>query len=90
LHKKLKKEFTKPLKNLSKTQGKILIEMIEKELDSSFYDLTKNLRGGFVAGYWNTLSKLYGYQLKNKYTVGEDKILDAVLYDLDISHRLNK
>lgn len=89
LHKKLKKEFTEPLKNLSKTQGKILIEMIEKELDTSFYDLMKSLRGGFTASYWSTLSRVYGYRLKEKYEPGEDKILDAVLFDLDISHKLN-
>ncbi len=88
LHKQLKKEFTDPLKNLSKTQGKILIEMIEKELDTSFYDLMKSLRGGFTASYWSTLSRIYGYKLREKYQIGEDKILDAVLYDLDISHKL--
>jgi len=87
LHKELKKEFTDPLKNLSKTQGKILIEMIEKELDTSFYALMKSLRGGFTASYWSGLSRIYGYKLKEKYTEGEDKILDAVLYDLDISHQ---
>lgn len=88
LHKQLKKEFTDPLKNLSKTQGKILIEMIEKELDTSFYDLMKSLRGGFTASYWSTLSRVYGYKLKEKYQPGEDKILDVVLYDLDVSHSL--
>lgn len=86
LHKKLKKEFTDPLKNLSKTEGKILIEMIEKELDKSFYNLMKDLRGGLTAASWNTLSKMYGYKLKDKYVKGEDKILDAVLFDLDVSH----
>ncbi|MEM6317951.1 MAG: DUF4294 domain-containing protein [Bacteroidota bacterium] len=90
LHKELKKEFSDPLRNLSKTQGKILIEMIEKELDTSFYELMKGLRGGFTAGYWNTLSRMYGYRLKEKYQPGDDKILDAVLYDLDISHQLEK
>ena len=88
LHKQLKKEFTDPLKNLSKTQGKILIEMIEKELDTSFYDLMKSLRGSFTASYWSTLSRIYGYKLKEKYQPGEDKILDAVLYDLNISHSM--
>ncbi len=87
LHKDLKKEFTDPLKNLSKTQGKILIEMIEKELDTSFYDLMKSLRGGFTAGYWSTLSRVYGYRLREKYQEGDDPILDSVLYDLDISHK---
>ena len=90
LHKQLKKEFTEPLKNLSKTQGKILIEMIEKELEASFYDLMKGLRGAFTASYWNGLSRLYGYKLKEKYQPGKDKILDAVLYDLDISHQIKR
>ena len=87
LHKDLKKKFTDPLKNLSKTQGKILIEMIEKELDTSFYDLMKSLRGGFTAGYWSSLSRIYGYRLREKYQEGDDPILDSVLYDLDISHK---
>ncbi len=89
LHKQLKKEFTGPLKNLSKTQGKILIKMIEKELDTPFYKLIKSLRGSFSAAYWNSVSRLYGYRLKEGYIEGKDKILDAVLYDLDISHKIN-
>lgn len=88
LHKRYKKEFTKPLKNLSKTQGKILIKMIEKELDKPFYTLIKGLRGGWSAAYWNTMSRPFGYRLKKGYVPGEDKILDAVLNDLDISHKI--
>ena len=37
LQKELKKEFKEPMKNLTRTQGKILIKMIEKELDTPFY-----------------------------------------------------
>ncbi|MEM6379911.1 MAG: DUF4294 domain-containing protein, partial [Bacteroidota bacterium] len=43
LQKELKDEFEEPLKKLTKTQGKILIKMIEKELDTPFYTLVKNL-----------------------------------------------
>jgi len=49
LNKQLKKEFKAPLKKLTKTQGYILIKMIEKELDTPFYTLIKNLRGGVNA-----------------------------------------
>lgn len=88
LHKELKKEFTDPLKNLSKTQGKILIKMIEKELDTPFYQLVKGLRGGFTATYYSALSRPFGYKLRKGYKKGDDLILDAVLYDLDISHKI--
>ncbi len=86
-YKQLKKEFKTPLKNLTKTQGKILIKMIEKELDKPFYELMKGMRGGFTASYWNQLGKLYDYNLKEGYTEGDDPILDSVLYDFDISYK---
>ncbi len=86
LNKELKDDFKDPLKKLTRTQGKILIKMIEKELDTPFYNLVKDLRGGVSASYWNQLGKLYGYKMKRGYVEGDDKILDAVLHDFDISH----
>ena len=86
LQKELKDEFRDPLKDLTKTQGKILVKMIEKELDTPFYDLLKGLRGGFTASYWHQFSKFYGYDLKEGYIPGDDKILDAVLNDFNISY----
>ena len=90
LHKKLKKEFTDPLKKLTKTQGLILIKMIEKEVDTPLFFLIKDLRNGVTASYWGTVGKLYGHDLKEGYIPGKDKIMDAVLDDLDISHELTK
>ena len=86
LQKDLKQEFTDPLKNLSRTQGKILIKMIENELDTPMYELLKGLKGGFAASKWQTVGKLYGYDLKTGYVIGEDAILDAVLQDFDVSY----
>lgn len=89
LHKDLKKELTDPLKNLSRTQGKILVKMIEYELETPLFDLLKSLRGGLAATKWHSLGKLYGYDLKKGYICGEDEILDAILADFDISYEVN-
>jgi len=86
LQKDLETELKEPLIKLTKTQGYILIKMIEKELDTPFYDLVKNLRGGFVAGYWNQLGRLNGYRIKTGYIEGEDMILDIILQDYNVSH----
>jgi len=88
LSKQLKKEFKSPLKKLTKTQGLLLIKMIEKELDRPFYTLIKGLRGGMAATYWNQLGKLNGYSLKEGYIVGKDPIMDMVLKDFNISHEV--
>lgn len=86
LQRELKDEFADPLKNLSKTQGYILIKMIERELDTPLFELVKNLRGGVTATYWNTMGKLFGHRIKDGYIDGEDRILDAVLDDFDVSY----
>lgn len=90
LSKDLKVEFEQPLTKLSKTQGKILVKMIERELDKPMHSLIKELQGPFKAMYWNQTSKLYGYRLKNGYVVGENPILDAVLQDLNISYEIDE
>ena len=88
LQKELKDKFQEPLKKMSKTQGKVLISMIERELDIPIYYLIKDLRGGLTARYWATLAGFYGHRLKDKYTIGDDRILDAVLDDFDVSYTL--
>lgn len=90
LQKDLKREFSDPLKNLTKTQGLILTKMIERELDTPMYELIKDLKGGFTAGYYNQFGRLYGYHLKDGYIEGDDKIMDIVLQDYDISYEVPK
>ena len=86
----LKSEFEVPLRKLTKLQGKIMVKMIEKELDRNMYDLIKGLRGRFAAMYWHNASKLYSYDLKEGYQEGKYEILDAVLQDFDISYRIEQ
>lgn len=88
LQKELKEKFEAPLKKMSKTQGRVLYRMIERELDTPIYFLIKELRGGLTARYWATVGGLYGHKLKKGYNVGDDPILDMVLDDFDISYEL--
>lgn len=78
-----KEDMTETLKGLSKTEGKVLIKMIESELNMPFYDIIRKTRGSSTAVYWNTLGKLWGYDLKEGYKPGADLLLDDVLLDYD-------
>lgn len=88
LSKDLQRDFSEPLQQLSKTQGKIMVKMIERELGSPMHDLIKMTQGKLKAFYWNQSSKLYGYRLKTGYIIGENPILDVVLQDFDISYEV--
>ena len=82
-HKEMKEDMTETLKNLSKTEGKVLIKMIESQLNKPFYDVVRETRGSTTATYWNALGKIWGYDLKEGYLPGNDLLLDDVLLDYD-------
>ena len=88
LQNKMDDKLKSQLKDLTRTQGLMLIKMIEKELHMPFYDLVKDVKGGFAAFYWNEFGKVYGYQLKDGYERGKDYILDSVLDKYDLSYYL--
>lgn len=82
-NKELKDDFKDQMKNLSRTEGKVLLKMIEKEVEKPFYDVIRETRGGMTAGYWHNLGKMWGYDLKKGYQQGEDKLLDEIFLDYD-------
>ena len=85
-YRQLEHNFKKQLKSLSRTQGKILIKMIEKETGMTFYNLIKKMRNGFTAFYWHQFGKLYDYNLKEGYIKGKDRPMDAVLMDFNFDN----
>lgn len=82
-HKELKEDFKEQMKNLSKTEGRVLIKMIERQTEKPFYDLISETRGSTTAKYWNTLGKFWGYDLKEGYRPGAEPLLDDALLDYD-------
>jgi hypothetical protein len=82
LQREVKTDFEDPLKSLTKTQGKILIKMIERELEVPCYDILKEVRGGLTAFYWQNLGTFYGYDLRQGYNPKDDPMLEFVLRDL--------
>ena len=62
--------------------------MIERELNTPMHSLLKELKGSFAASYWHQFGKMYGYDVKRGYVEGDDKLMDAVLQDFDISYTL--
>lgn len=88
LQDELEDKFKEPLKKLTRTQGRILIKMIERELETPMYDIVKDLKGGFSASYWNAFGKMYDIDIKAGYNPEDDPILEAILSGMDVSHKV--
>jgi hypothetical protein len=86
LEKKLTPKYETELKQLTKSQGFILIKMVERELDKPFYDVVKTIRGGWDAIKWQTVGSFYGYNLRKGYHPTDDEVLEMIFSDLDLSY----
>ncbi len=78
--KRLFKEFEKPLKSLSFSQGRLLLKLLDRELGQTSFYVIKNYRGGIAAGFWQGIAKLFGSDLKKPYDrFGEDKVVEELV-----------
>lgn len=88
--KELKPKYTEELKKLTKSQGYILIKMVERELGEPFFDVVLQLEGRLKAMQWQALGKWYGYNLKKGYNPSDDSLLESILDDLNITYGTEK
>ena len=73
-------KYGKELKNLTITQGKILIKLIDRETGNSSYDIVKEMKGMFVAFFYQNFARFWGYDLRSKYDgAGEDKEIETIV-----------
>lgn len=80
----LKDEFGEELKKLTITQGHILLKLIDREVGNPTYDIVKDLRGRFVAFFWQNLSRIFGYNLKDKYDpAGRDRDIEIIVQRIE-------
>ena len=82
--KELKDKFENQLKNLTITQGKILLKLVDRETGNCSFEIVKELRGSFMAFFWQNIGRLFGYNLKARYDPqGEDHQLETVVFMID-------
>lgn len=83
MEKELKENFEDRLKNMSRTEGLVLIKIIERNTGMSLYDLLKDVKSGSTAWWWNNLGKMYGYDLKRGYTPSDNPMLEIIIQEYE-------
>ena len=78
--KEIRNDFEKKLMGLTVSQGKMLIKLIDRETGKTSYELVKELKGSFSAGFWQAVARIFGSNLKSEFDEeGEDKILNELI-----------
>ena len=80
VEKSIKEQYTPVMKKLTFSQGKLLIKLVNRETDSSSYELVKAFLGPFKAGFYQAFASLFGASLKKEYhPEDEDAMTERVV-----------
>lgn len=72
------------MKKMTKSQGKILIKLIDRECNTSSYNIVKSLLGDLKAGLYNVFAGMFGNSLKAKYDPeGKDREIENIVLQIE-------
>lgn len=72
--------FESQMRNMTVSQGALLMKLIDREVGKSSYDIIKNYKNGMAAGFWQGIAKIFGTDLKKPYDPeGEDALTEELV-----------
>jgi len=82
--KKMRADFEDEIKNMTMSEGRLLIKLIDRETGKTSYDLIKQLKGSFNAFLYQQVARLFGENLKDEYDAkGEDKYIEEIVTKIE-------
>jgi hypothetical protein len=78
----IKLNFEDKLKSLNITQGRLLVKLINRQLDMNCYHIVKELKNPITAAYYQSVARLNGINLNEDYNPKENRDLEVIMYNL--------
>ena len=79
-------DYKDEISNYTFSQGLVLIKLIDRETNRSAYKIVGELRGSLRAGLYQTLAKLFGYNLKDTFDPkhnAKDDLIDRICLSIE-------
>ncbi|MCH5182477.1 MAG: DUF4294 domain-containing protein [Prevotellaceae bacterium] len=76
----LKRQYAPTLKRLTRSQGRLLVKLIDRECNQTGYSIARAFIGSFKAGLYQTMAVLFGQSLTKRYDPeGDDRFTERVV-----------
>ena len=80
VQKELFEVFEGQMRNLTVSQGALIMKLIDREVGQSSYDIIKGYKSRITAGFWQGIAKIFGSDLKKPYDPkGEDAATEELV-----------
>lgn len=77
-------EYEDDVRDMTITQGRLLIKLIDRETLNTSYELIRQYRGTFSAAFWQSVARIFGSNLKAEYDpYGEDSIIEIIIHEIE-------
>jgi hypothetical protein len=77
-------EYEGDVRDMTITQGKLLIKLIDRETSNTSYQLIQQYRGNFTAAFWQAIARIFGTNLKEQYDpYGNDIIMEIIIQEIE-------
>ena len=77
-------EYEGDIRDMTISQGRLLIKLIDRETQNTSYVLIKDYRGKFAAAFWQGIARIFGTNLKEEYDpYGEDAIIESIITEIE-------
>ena len=84
IEKEIVAEYEGRLRELTISEGRILIKLLDRETGKTSYYLVEELRGKFSAFFWQGLARIFGHNLKSEYDPeGEDREIEFIVQRIE-------
>ncbi|MBO7495090.1 MAG: DUF4294 domain-containing protein [Salinivirgaceae bacterium] len=70
--KQMFKRYEKELRALTISQGRILLKLVDREINNTAFNLVQEYRGSFSAYFWQGVARIFGENLKSEYDPDEE------------------
>ena len=78
--KQIFKQYEPIIRNMTRSQGKMLIKLIDRECQLTSYEIIRIYKGSVTAFFWQGIAKFFSTDLKSEYDPeGEDKQLERII-----------
>jgi hypothetical protein len=77
----IKDMFNNQIKNLTISQGEILIKLVNRETDMTTYNVVKELKGWGSALLYQSIARIVGHNLKETYDRTEQRDIEGILQE---------
>lgn len=82
--KELRQQFANKITNLSVYQGKVLMKLIRRQTGDNCYEIIKEYKGGFNAGFWQSVAFIFGSSLNQTYDpMNDDRLMESIVKDVE-------